>query len=110
MMKWNPRLRHGLFGLLVLLTILGLAWSLGLLFLCGIVMHDAIRIANPNLPIDEVIKQSDVLIGYVDQVTAPLLGLLLLWIVAFVIQAFAWKKTRREAEQSHPADTDKPGH
>jgi hypothetical protein len=67
-------------------------------------MHDAIRIANPELPIDQVFKQSEALTGYVDQVVGPILALLVLWIAAFVVQALSIWRKRKEAEQAAVAD------
>ena len=92
-----------LFGVLGLITAVILVPVLNMLFSMGIVVHDTIYLANPELGPDGWIKYSErILDPLILWITYPLFLLLACWILACMGLIFAFKRYQKRVEQAVP--------
>ena len=92
-----------LFKVLGLITAVILVPVLNMLFSMGIVVHDTIYLANPELGPDGWIKYSErILDPLILWITYPLFLLLACWILACMGLIFAFKRYQKRVEQAVP--------
>ena len=93
-----------LFGVLGLITAAILVPVLNMLFSMGIVVHDTIYLANPELGPDGWIKYSErIMDPLILWITYPLFLLLACWILACMGLIIAFIRYQKRVEQGGPS-------